>query len=63
MSWTGHYCFELEADSVGLPLCWVTYEHLVEGDTVRCTGRILEVPVGRRNIAGRVVDARSSRLI
>jgi F-type H+-transporting ATPase subunit alpha len=32
------------------------YEHLTEGDSVKCTGRILEVPVGEALI-GRVVDA------
>ena len=32
------------------------YEGLSEGMTARCTGRILEVPVGRE-LLGRVVDA------
>ena len=32
------------------------YQHLAEGQTARCTGRILEVPVGRE-LVGRVVDA------
>lgn len=32
------------------------YEHISEGDTVRCTGRILEVPIGPE-LLGRVVDA------
>ena len=32
------------------------YEELVEGQTARCTGRILEVPVGPE-LLGRVVDA------
>ena len=32
------------------------YEHIVEGDTVKCTGRILEVPVGE-GLLGRVVDS------
>jgi F-type H+-transporting ATPase subunit alpha len=32
------------------------FEHISEGDTVRCTGRILEVPVGPE-LLGRVVDA------
>ncbi|MCD0228601.1 F0F1 ATP synthase subunit alpha, partial [Enterobacter hormaechei subsp. steigerwaltii] len=32
------------------------YDHITEGDTVTCTGRILEVPVGRE-LVGRVVDA------
>jgi F-type H+-transporting ATPase subunit alpha len=45
----------LERDSVGAVILG-DYEHLSEGDTVRCTGRILEVPVGR-NLVGRVVNA------
>ncbi len=32
------------------------YEHISEEDTVRCTGRILEVPIGPE-LLGRVVDA------
>jgi hypothetical protein len=32
------------------------YEHISEGDTVKCTGRILEVPVGPE-LLGRVVNA------
>src|SRR6187401_65959 len=35
----------LERDSVGAVIMG-EYEHLTEGDTVKCTGRILEVPVG-----------------
>ncbi|MEL0083097.1 MAG: F0F1 ATP synthase subunit alpha, partial [Gammaproteobacteria bacterium] len=34
----------LERDSVGAVVLG-GYQHLKEGDTVRCTGRILEVPV------------------
>ncbi|MBA2352915.1 MAG: F0F1 ATP synthase subunit alpha [Burkholderiales bacterium] len=45
----------LERDSVGAVILG-EYEHLTEGDTVKCTGRILEVPIGRELI-GRVVDA------
>jgi F-type H+-transporting ATPase subunit alpha len=45
----------LERDSVGVVLLGA-YEHLAEGDTVKCTGRILEVPVGEQ-LLGRVVDA------
>nr|WP_254899452.1 F0F1 ATP synthase subunit alpha [Methylomagnum ishizawai] len=45
----------LERDSVGAVVLG-PYEHLAEGDTVRCTGRILDVPVGR-GLLGRVVDA------
>ena len=32
------------------------YEHISEGDEVKTTGRILEVPVGRE-LVGRVVNA------
>ncbi|SIO16008.1 ATP synthase F1 subcomplex alpha subunit [Sulfurivirga caldicuralii] len=45
----------LEHDSVGVVVLG-EYEHISEGDTVRCTGRILEVPVGPE-LLGRVVDA------
>ena len=45
----------LERDSVGAVILG-EYEHLSEGDTVKCTGRILEVPVGPALI-GRVVNA------
>ncbi|MFT5111458.1 MAG: F-type H+-transporting ATPase subunit alpha [Parasphingorhabdus sp.] len=45
----------LEQDSVGAVVLG-DYEHISEGDTVRCTGRILEVPVGE-GLLGRVVDA------
>jgi len=45
----------LERDSVGAVVLG-EYEHITEGDTVKCTGRILEVPVGGALI-GRVVDA------
>ena len=45
----------LERDSVGAVVLGA-YEHLSEGDTVKCTGRILEVPVGPEML-GRVVDA------
>lgn len=45
----------LERDSVGAVVLG-DYKHIVEGDEVKCTGRILEVPVGRELI-GRVVDA------
>jgi F-type H+-transporting ATPase subunit alpha len=44
----------LERDSVG-SVVMGEYEHLKEGDSVKCTGRILEVPVGEALI-GRVVD-------
>jgi F-type H+-transporting ATPase subunit alpha len=45
----------LERDSVGVVVLG-EYEHLIEGDTVKCTGRILEVPVGPELI-GRVVNS------
>src|SRR5512133_523601 len=45
----------LERDSVGAVILG-EYEHITEGDTVKCTGRILEVPVGTELI-GRVVNA------
>jgi len=45
----------LERDSVGAVVLG-EYEHITEGDTVKCTGRILEVPVGEA-LLGRVVDA------
>ena len=49
----------LERDSVGVVILG-DYEHISEGDTVKCTGRILEVPVGPELI-GRVVNALGSR--
>ena len=45
----------LERDSVGAVVLG-DYEHLREGDTVKTTGRILEVPTGPE-LLGRVVDA------
>ncbi|TDJ17772.1 MAG: F0F1 ATP synthase subunit alpha [Gammaproteobacteria bacterium] len=45
----------LERDSVGVVIMGA-YEHISEGDTAKCTQRILEVPVGRE-LLGRVVDA------
>jgi F-type H+/Na+-transporting ATPase subunit alpha len=45
----------LERDSVGAVVLG-DYTRISEGDTVKCTGRILEVPVGPELI-GRVVDA------
>ena len=45
----------LERDSVGAVVLG-SYTHLSEGDKVRCTGRILEVPVGPQ-LLGRVVDS------
>lgn len=55
----GTPCFglalNLERDSVGVVILGA-YEHITEGDTVKCTGRILEVPVGPELI-GRVVNS------
>ena len=45
----------LERDSIGAVILGST-EHLSEGQTAKCTGRILEVPVGEA-LLGRVVDA------
>src|SRR5210317_1005316 len=45
----------LERDSVGAVVLG-EYTHITEGDTVKCTGKILEVPVGPK-LLGRVVDA------
>jgi F-type H+-transporting ATPase subunit alpha len=45
----------LEQDSVGAVILG-DYKHISEGDTVKTTGRILEVPVGEAML-GRVVDA------
>ena len=44
----------LERDSVGVVVLG-DYRHISEGDPVKCTGRILEVPVGE-SLRGRVVD-------
>jgi F0F1-type ATP synthase alpha subunit len=45
----------LERDSVGAVILG-DYEHISEGDTAKCTGRILEVPVGEQML-GRVVNS------
>ncbi len=45
----------LEQDSVGAVVLG-EYKHISEGDTVKTTGRILEVPVGEQ-LLGRVVNA------
>ncbi|MEA3303064.1 MAG: F0F1 ATP synthase subunit alpha [Pseudomonadota bacterium] len=44
----------LERDSVGA-VALGEYKHLSEGDSVKCTGRVLEIPVGDAML-GRVVD-------
>src|SRR5215831_17079295 len=45
----------LERDSVGAVVLG-EYQHITEGDTAKCTGRILEVPVGPE-LLGRVVNS------
>jgi len=45
----------LERDSVGAVILG-DYKTITEGDSVKCTGRILEVPVGEQ-LLGRVVDS------
>src|SRR5277367_963096 len=45
----------LERDSVGAVVLG-EYEHISEGDTVKCTGQILSVPIGPE-LLGRVVNA------
>ena len=50
----------LERDSVGAVVLGA-YGDIVEGQTVKCTGRILEVPVGEA-LLGRVVDALGSHI-
>ena len=45
----------LESDNVGAVL-FGEWEHIVEGDTVRRTGRLLEIPVGEA-LLGRIVYA------
>ncbi len=48
----------LERDSVGAVILG-NYEHISEGDTAKCTKRILEVPVGEAML-GRVVNSLGS---
>ncbi|BCG49625.1 F0F1 ATP synthase subunit alpha [Candidatus Profftella armatura (Diaphorina cf. continua)] len=45
----------LERDSIGAVILG-KYEHISEGDIVKCTGRILEVPIGPE-LCGRVINA------
>ena len=45
----------LERDSVGAVILG-DYKGITEGDSVKCTGRILEVPIGE-GLLGRVVDS------
>ncbi len=44
----------LESDNVGAVL-FGPWEHIVEGDTVKRTGKLLEIPVGK-GLLGRIVD-------
>src|SRR5687767_15377479 len=44
----------LESDNVGVVL-FGPWEHVVEGDTVKRTGKLLEIPVGEE-LLGRIVD-------
>lgn len=46
---------DLEQDNIGVVLLG-EFDRVQEGDRVRCTGRIIEVPVGEE-LMGRVVDA------
>ena len=48
----------LERDSVGAVILG-DYKNVSEGDKVKCTGRILEVPIGE-SLLGRVVDSLGS---
>jgi len=48
----------LERDSVGAVILGA-YEHISEGDTAKCTRRILEVPIGEA-LLGRVVNSLGS---
>jgi F-type H+-transporting ATPase subunit alpha len=50
----------LESDNVGVVL-FGEWERIVEGDTVRRTGRLLEIPVGEA-LLGRIVDPLGSPL-
>ena len=50
----------LERDSVGAVVLG-NYEHISEGDTAKCTKRILEVPVGEA-LLGRVVNSLGSAI-
>jgi len=52
------FALNLEQDSVGAVVLG-DYKHISEGDTVKTTGRILEVPVGE-GLLGRVVNALGS---
>ena len=51
----------LERDSVGAVILG-DYQHLSEGDIAKCTGKILEVPVGEA-LMGRVVNSLELQLM
>ncbi len=53
-------CLNLEADNVGVSI-FGTYDLIKEGDTVKHTGQIVNVPVGPALVLGRVVDALGNR--
>ncbi|TME46121.1 MAG: F0F1 ATP synthase subunit alpha, partial [Chloroflexi bacterium] len=52
---TSGMALNLEEDSVGAVILG-SYEHIKEGDQVRTTGKIMQVPVGEA-LVGRVVNA------
>src|SRR5881394_1975921 len=52
---TSGLALNLERDSVGAVILG-EYEHITEGDTVKCTGKILSVPIGPE-LLGRVVNS------
>jgi F-type H+-transporting ATPase subunit alpha len=63
IEFSGHtygLALNLERDSVGAVVLGST-QHLSEGQTAKCTGRILEVPVGEAML-GRVVNALGSAI-
>ena len=47
---------EFPGNTYGLAVVLGEYTHLTEGDSVKCTGRVLEVPVGEA-LLGRVVNS------
>ena len=53
------FALNLEHDSVGAVVLG-DYKHISEGDTVKTTGRILEVPVGEGLLGARRQRARSA---
>ena len=49
------WCMNLEEDNVGVSIAWEAPAVSNEGDTVKTTGRVVEVPVGDAML-GRVVN-------